>query len=131
MTRGSANVGATAGSTLALQALENYLNPSMDMIIRLIMTLNDSISFPYTFSLELNKLIDHSLNDSNSHFIILSLVVVIDNHQVLMDNQEYLLHVELIYELLKYLGEFKQALNDESWELGHAVIVLVLAQEIE
>ena len=57
------------------------------------MSLDLAIRFPNGFTFDLDHLIDHCLGDPDSHLIILGLVVVIDNQQVLMNHQQYLIEL--------------------------------------
>ncbi len=83
-----------------LETLENDLDPPVNVVILLRMLLNNLVGFHDVFSFEFDQFIDDSFDDPNSHFVVLGFVVVVNNHQVLMNGQEDLLHFQLVNQLL-------------------------------
>lgn len=65
---------------LTLQALKDDLNPSMNVVILLIRILDYSVWFPNAFSFLFDKFINNSFDDSYTHFVILSFIVMVYNN---------------------------------------------------
>lgn len=75
------------GPALALERLQNDINPFVYMVVSLRVALNDSVCLPNLFPFKLNKLVGNSLNNPNAHLIILGLVFMIDDNEVLVNSQ--------------------------------------------
>lgn len=112
-----------------LKALNNNLDPLLDMVIRAWVVFDNGIALPNGLTFKLDNLIDECLDNSDSKIIILRPVIMVNDYQVLMDRYKELRHVQLLNKLVHYLVQFQKALNDEPVHLWEGVIILELFQK--
>ena len=82
------------------------------------MPLHQFVRVPNLFTLDRDQLMQHCLRDTNTHLIILCLVIVVDAKQILVNSQQYPVDLQHGCLLLDDLSQFEQALDHEAGQLG-------------
>jgi hypothetical protein len=79
---------------LVILRLQDDSDPSLDVVILCSVKLNYPICIPYSFFLNLNQFIYHSLDDANAHLIVLRFSIMVNHNKVLMDHKQDSLHIK-------------------------------------
>ena len=62
----------------------------------------------------LHHFMDEGLDDSDAHLVVARLVLMVDRDQIEVDADEDALDIKLVDQLLEYLAQLEQALDDEA-----------------
>lgn len=71
---------------LLILAVKNDFDPPLNVPVLRLMLLDNLIRVPDLLSSRLDQLVDHSLDNSDAHLIVLSLVVMVNRDHILMNN---------------------------------------------